>query len=237
MEENLTMDDLKEELEASLAQPAETAEEIEDPTWATLKEYLDEKTVLTVKIASVVKAGVITNVEGVRAFIPASQLSLSYVENLDEWVDKKIKVQVITVDPEKKKLVLSARGVLKAEAAAERKAKFDAVQVGDIKDGKVESLQSYGAFIDLGDGISGLVHVSQISTKRVKSPDAVLKVGDEVKVKVIAIKDGKLSLSIRALAESAEAAPAKEEVEEKVVIPKAEDLTTNLGSLFKNLKF
>ncbi|MBQ8184780.1 MAG: S1 RNA-binding domain-containing protein [Lachnospiraceae bacterium] len=234
MEENLTMDDLKEELEASLAQPKETAEEIEDPTWATLKEYLDEGTVLTVKIAGVVKAGVIANVEGVRGFIPASQLSLSYVENLEDFLDKKIKVQVITVDPENKKLVLSARNVLRQAAKAERQAKLDAVKVGDVKDGKVESLQSYGAFIDLGDGISGLVHVSQISNKRIKSPDAVLKVGDEVQVKVIAIKDGKLSLSMRALMKE-EAAP--EEVEEKIEIPKAEELTTNLGSLFANLKF
>ena len=234
MEENLTMDDLKEELEASLAQPKENAEEIEDPTWATLKEYLDEGTVLTVKIAGVVKAGVIANVEGVRGFIPASQLSLSYVENLEDFLDKKIKVQVITVDPENKKLVLSARNVLRQAAKAERQAKLDAVKVGDVKDGKVESLQSYGAFIDLGDGISGLVHVSQISNKRIKSPDAVLKVGDEVQVKVIAIKDGKLSLSMRALMKE-EAAP--EEVEEKIEIPKAEELTTNLGSLFANLKF
>ncbi|MCI8996373.1 MAG: S1 RNA-binding domain-containing protein [Lachnospiraceae bacterium] len=233
MEENLTMDDLKEELEASLAQPEETAEEIEDPTWATLKGYLDEGTVLTVKISGVVKAGVIANVEGVRGFIPASQLSLSYVENLEDWLNKKIKVQVITVNPESKKLVLSARKILRQEAASERKARLEAVKVGDVMEGKVESLQSYGAFIDLGNGLSGLVHVSQISNKRVKSPDAVLKVGDPVTVKVIALKEGKLSLSIRALMEDS----APEASEERVVIPKSEELTTNLGSLFKDLKF
>ena len=234
MEENLTMDDLKEELEASLSQPAEAAEEeIEDPTWATLKSYLDEKTVLTVKIAGVVKAGVIANVEGVRGFIPASQLSLSYVENLEDWLNKKNKVQVITVNPESKKLVLSARNVLKQEAAAQRQAKLDAVKVGDVMEGKVESLQSYGAFIDLGNDLSGLVHVSQISNKRVKSPDAVLKVGDPVTVKVIALKEGKLSLSMKALLEDA----APEVSEERITLPKSEELTTNLGSLFANLKF
>lgn len=234
MDENLTMDDLKEELEASLTQTEEAVdEEIEDPTWAALKNYLDEKTVLTVKIAGVVKAGVIANVEGVRGFIPASQLSLSYVENLEDWLNKKIKVQVITVKPESKKLVLSARNVLKQEESAQRQAKLDAVKVGDIMEGKVESLQSYGAFIDLGNGISGLVHVSQISNKRVKSPDAVLKVGDPVKVKVIALKEGKLSLSMKALMENTEA----EAPEERISLPKSEELTTNLGSLFANLKF
>ena len=101
-----------------------------------------------------------------------------------------------------------------------------------MTEGKVESIQPYGAFIDLGDGLSGLVHVSQISDKRIKTPDVVLKVGDTVKVKVIAIKDGKLSLSMKALKDVA----AEEVREEKVVLPKTEELTTNLGELFKNLK-
>ena len=175
----------------------------------------------------------IANVEGVRGFIPASQLSLSYVENLEDWLNKKIKVQVITVNPESKKLVLSARKILRQEVASERKARLEAVKVGDVMEGKVESLQSYGAFIDLGNGLSGLVHVSQISNKRVKSPDAVLKVGDPVTVKVIALKEGKLSLSMRALMEDA----APEAAEERVVLPKSEELTTNLGSMLKNLKF
>ncbi len=101
-----------------------------------------------------------------------------------------------------------------------------------MTEGKVESIQPYGAFIDLGDGLSGLVHVSQISEKRIKSPDVVLKVGDTVKVKVIAVKDGKLSLSMKALNDVA----AEEIREEKVILPKSEELTTSLGDLFKNIK-
>ena len=73
-------------------------------------------------------------------------------------------------------------------SAALRKARIAATAVGSILDGQVESLQPYGAFIDLGDGISGLVHVSQISSKRVKSPDAVLSVGQDVKVKVSGVE-------------------------------------------------
>ena len=105
-------------------------------------------------------------------------------------------------------------------------------KIGLVTEGKVESIQPYGAFIDLGDGLSGLVHVSQISEKRIKSPDVVLKVGDTVKVKVIAVKDGKLSLSMKALNDVA----AEEIREEKVVLPKTEELTTSLGELFKNIK-
>ncbi len=204
----------------------------DEMAWKKVNEYLEEKTVLDVKVAGVVNAGVIAYVEGLRGFVPASKLSLSYVENLEDWLHKEIQVQVITVDPEKKKLVLSAREILRQKAAEARRNKISNVQIGLVTEGKVESIQPYGAFIDLGDGLSGLVHVSQISEKRIKSPDVVLKMGDTVKVKVIAIKEGKLSLSMKALNDAA----AEEIREEKIVLPKAENVTTNLGDLFKNIK-
>ncbi len=204
----------------------------DEMAWKKVNEYLEEKTVLDVKVEGVVNAGVIAYVEGLRGFVPASKLSLSYVENLEDWLHKEIQVQVITVDPEKKKLVLSAREILRQKAAEARRNKISNVQIGLVTEGKVESIQPYGAFIDLGDGLSGLVHVSQISEKRIKSPDVVLKVGDTVKVKVIAIKEGKLSLSMKALNDAA----AEEIREEKIVLPKAENVTTNLGDLFKNIK-
>ncbi len=96
--------------------------------------------------------------------------------------------------------------------------------------GTVETLQNYGAFVKLENGLSGLVHVSQISQKRIKNPAAVLNVGDEVQVKVIGIKDGKISLSMKALEEP------EEEVVEKVEIPKTEEIGTSLGDLFKNIQ-
>ena len=112
MEEKLTMDDFKEELEASYKAAEESgaqdSEEL-DPVWATLQQYMDDKEVLNVKIGGVVNAGVIAYVDGVRGFIPASRLSLDHVDDLNEWLNKKIRVRVITVDPEKKRLVLSAR--------------------------------------------------------------------------------------------------------------------------------
>lgn len=200
--------------------------------WKKAAEYLENETVLDVKIGGVVNAGVIAYVEGLRGFIPASKLSLSYVENLEDFLNKEIQVRVITVDPEKKKLVLSAREILREKAAEARRNKISNVEIGLVTEGKVESIQPYGAFIDLGDGLSGPVHVSQISEKRIKSPDVVLKVGDTVKVKVIAVKDGKLSLSMKALNDVA----AEEIREEKVVLPKSEELTTSLGDLFKNIK-
>ena len=97
--------------------------------------------------------------------------------------------------------------------------------------GKVESLQPYGAFIDLGDGISGLVHISQISEKRIGHPKEALKLEQEVKVKVIGIKEGKISLSIKALNEGTEA-----EEEESFELPETKAVTTSLGDLLKNIK-
>lgn len=235
----MTMDDFSEELEASYKAAEETADASDelDPVWATLKGYLDEKTVLTVKVGGVVNAGVIAYVEGIRGFIPASRLSLEHVEDLNEWLNKKIKVRVITADPEKKRLVLSARELLRDEARAKereaRKAAMEQTKVGDVMDGTVETLKDYGAFVRLENGLSGLVHVSQISDKRVTSPSKVLKEGETVKVKVIAVKDGKLSLSMKALLEK----PAEEaEDNERYEIPKSENISTNLGALLKNLK-
>ena len=108
------------------------------------------------------------------------------------------------------------------------------MEIGLVTEGTVESIQPYGAFIDLGNGLSGLVHISQISTQRIKSADQVLHVGDEVDVKIIGIKDGKISLSIKALAEDAE--KEQEEELEHVEIPKVEAIGTSLGDLFKNIK-
>lgn len=200
--------------------------------WDKLRKLKEDKTVLDVKVAEVVNAGVTAYVEDIRGFIPASKLALNYVENLDEYLNKTIQVQVFDLDEEKGRLILSAKEILKEKAEEERKAKISNIQVGFVTEGTVESLQSYGAFVSLGNGLSGLVHISQISQKRIKHPSAVLKTGDKVKVKVIAIKDGKLSLSMKALDDVA----AKEIEEETVEIPKSEELTTSLGELFAKLK-
>ena len=122
------------------------------------------------------------------------------------------------------------RNIKKKEKAA-KEALRASVQVGAVLSGTVESLQSYGAFVRLENGLSGLVHVSQISDKRIKAASDVLSVGQAVDVKVIGNQNGKLSLSMKALIEAPE-----EEIEEKVEIPVAENIGTSLGDLFKNIK-
>ena len=165
--------------------------------WDKLRQLKEDKTVLNVTVKGIVSAGVIAYVEGIRGFIPASKLSLNYVEDLNEYLNKEIQVQVFDVEEEDNRLILSARELLREKAEEERRAKVSNVEVGLVTEGTVESLQPYGAFVNLGNGLSGLVHISQISEKRIKHPSAVLAVGDKVKVKVIAVKDGKLSLSMK----------------------------------------
>lgn len=200
--------------------------------WDKLKELKENGTNIKVKVAGAVNAGVVAYVEGIRGFIPASKLSLQYVEDTNEWLGREIEVRVIDVNEEDKKLVLSAKEILREQEAQEKKTRISNVQVGLVTEGKVESIQPYGAFVDLGNGLSGLVHISQICEKRIKTPAAVLHVGDHVKVKVIGVKDGKLSLSMKALQD----VTAEEIQEETVELPQSEGLSTGLGALLANLK-
>lgn len=198
--------------------------------WNRAIDYMEKKTHLPVKVEGIVNGGVIAMVEGIRGFIPASQLSLSYVENLEDYLLQDIEVQVIEADQAENRLILSARNILKENEKKAKEALLESIKVDSVLTGTVESLQSYGAFIRLENGLSGLVHISQISDKRTKRAEDVLTVGQTVDVKVIGIKDGKISLSMKALIEP------EEEVIEKVEIPKAENIGTSLSDLFKNIK-
>ncbi|NSJ26764.1 30S ribosomal protein S1 [Blautia glucerasea] len=201
--------------------------------WDRLKEMKASGEVIDVIVKGVVNSGVVAYVEGIRGFIPASKLALSYVEDTNDYLNKHLQVQVIDVDEDNKKLILSAKELLREKAEEERKNKISNIQPGFVTEGKVESLQPYGAFVDLGNGLSGLVHISQICEKRIKKPSEVLTVGDTVKVKVISVKDGKLSLSIK----EASDLMAKDVEEETFEIPDSgEQATTSLGSLFANIK-
>lgn len=201
--------------------------------WDKLAEYMEEKKNLSVRVSETVNAGVIAYVEGIRGFIPASQLALSYVEDTEGYKGKTLTVRVTTVDQEKEKLILSAKEVLKEQAKEEHDHKVAMIVPGTVLDGRVESLQPYGAFVDLKDGLTGLVHISQICQKRIKKPSEVLSVGDQVKVKVLNTNDGKISLSIKAVAEDQEAQEIENTDTESY--SSGESLGTSLGDLFAKL--
>ena len=197
---------MSEELLQEETTMADLEEHFDDANpWNVVQSYMENKTILPVKVEGIVNGGAIAMVEGLRGFIPASKLSLSYIEDLETYLLKDIEVRVIEADEAENRLVLSAREILKEKEKKAMEEKIANIQIGTVMTGTVESLQNYGAFVRLEDGLSGLVHVSQISQKRVKSPKDVLNVGDEVKVKIIGIKDGKISLSMKALEEREEA--------------------------------
>ena len=226
---------MSEELLKEENKPEETMADYEEHLddanpWNVVQRYMENKTTLPVKVEGIVNGGAIAMVEGLRGFIPASRLSLSYIEDLETYLLKDIEVRVIEVNQAENRLILSAREILREKEKKAMEEKIANVKVGSVVKGKVESLQTYGAFVRLEDGLSGLVHVSQISRKRVKSPKDVLSVGDEVTVKIIGLKDGKISLSMKALEEK------DEEEDIKVEIPKSENIGTSLGDLFKNIK-
>ena len=227
-----SMKDFEKELEASYQYMGDGEKDTDELyAWEKVKEYMDNKEILEVEISGIVNKGVIAMVEGIRAFIPGSRLSLKYVDDLNAWLGKTIRVRVITAEPEENKLVLSAREILKEERDAEKAGRIAAIETGAVLTGTVETIKDYGAFVGLGEGVSGLVHISQISRERIKHPSVVLSEGQEVTVKVIGKKDGKISLSIKALEEEKE-----REEEVKVELPKSEEIGTSLGDLLKNIK-
>lgn len=203
-------------------------------SWDKLKKMMADRTIVTVKVANAVNAGVVTYLEGIRAFIPASMLSLSYVHDVSIFVGKELKVIVVTADKSANKLVLSAKEVLREEESKEKAHKISQVQKGIVTSGIVEKIMPFGAFVSIGEGLSGLVHISQICGKHLKSPAEVLKEGQEVNVKVLDVKDGKISLSIKAVSEEEEV--VEDAFEVPVEYSTGEQTTTGLGDLLKNFK-
>ena len=231
-----TMEDFASELEASYKEfderrnPYQEQEGPDAEKWAELVQQMQDKAVLNVKVKEAVKGGLVTYVNDIQGFIPASQISTKYVEKLEDMVGQHLEVTPITVVPENKKLVLSGRAV-KQKEEEEKAAKMAAVEVGAVVEGTVDSLKDYGAFVNLDGGLSGLLHVSQISTQRIKHPGVVLKEGQKVTVKIIGIKDGKISLSMKALAQEEPV-----EKEETFNYKETGAATTGLGALLKGLK-
>ena len=205
----------------------------EELAWDKMQEAQKTKKVYHVKVAGAVNGGCVAYVEGVRGFIPASKLALEYVEEPADYLNKELDVQVISVDEDAKRVVLSAKELLMAKVMEEKNKKINKYTVGTVMEGTVEQLKDYGAFVNIGDGITGLVHISQISDRRLKHPSQVLKEGDKVKVKIIKIENNKISLSIREAAEL-----TSREVEEEGPAEYEDNgaAATGLGALLKGFK-
>ncbi len=202
--------------------------------WDRLIKYQNSHTQIPVKITECVPQGAIAYLEGIRGFIPASKLDAEFVEDTSPYLGKTVEVTVLTVNEEERRLVLSAKEAALTKAAAENNKKLSKVSVGAVMEGTVDTIKNYGAFIELENGLSGLLHISEITEKRIKSPSVILKEGQKVTVKIIAIENGKLSLSMKALNDVADtpAEDAKPDYEPLEV----EEIGTGLGALLKGFK-
>lgn len=166
--------------------------------WEKVEKIKEDDETIEVEIRQVVKGGLLTSAFGLRGFIPASQIALHFVKDLNEFVGQKVEVKVIEADAKKQRLVFSRRVVLEAQRDQQREEALSSIVVGEKRKGIVKRLVDYGAFIDIG-GVDGLAHISDLSWEHVKSPADVLSVGQEVEVLVKAFdpETKRISLSIK----------------------------------------
>jgi small subunit ribosomal protein S1 len=193
--------------------------------WSEAETALQKKTVFELAISDANKGGLIINWNGIQGFLPASQLSPAHYPRvpdgdkekifgeLKKMVGQKLEVMIITANPKEQKLIFSEKGA----GTSERGALVEKYHVGDVLDGVVTGATEFGVFVKLEEGLEGLVHISEMDWALVENPKTRYKIGDAVKVKVIEIKDDKVSLSIKALVDDPwKAAAAKYHKDQKV---------------------
>ncbi len=166
--------------------------------WDDLEKIMESEALLETKIIEAVRGGVVSISRGIRCFIPASQLSDSYVENLQSFVGKSFNTKIIEIDRRKNKVVLSRKPVIETEKHEKRKEVLSTLKTGQLVKGTVRNITNFGAFVDLG-GVDGLIHISDLSWNRVKHPSEILKLGDSVEAIVLDFDaaTGKISLGLK----------------------------------------
>ena len=166
--------------------------------WKDIEAIKERGETVQAKITAVVKGGLVAVVNGLRGFIPASQMELHFVKDLSVYVDQTVEALPIEIDKHKQRLVLSRRQILEKERDSKQEEVFQNLEPGQTVKGTVKRLVDYGAFIDVG-GVDGLAHISDLSWERVTHPSDVLKVGDEIDVYVknIDADNKRISLSVK----------------------------------------
>ena len=173
--------------------------------WDNMKKWLKEGLTLKSKVTGANKGGLMLQIEALSGFMPVSQLSpdnyprvaggdkARIFEKLREMVGKELEVKIIDVNEDEEKIIASERAVWEDS----QKAVLESYKVGDVVDGEISALTSFGAFIKFGEGLEGLVHISEIAWQRIDHPKDVLKVGDKVKAQIIQLDHSKIYLSIK----------------------------------------
>ncbi len=161
-----------------------------------LKKAFEDKEVLTATVTKVLKGGLTVSVDGSRVFIPASLVSDTYVKDLNEYEGKEVSFVITEYNPRERRIIGDRRQLVAAEKAQKLQELLDGLKVGDVIEGTIKNVTTFGAFVDLG-GADGLLHISEMSWGRVDNPKKLFKPGDEVKVFVKEIKENKIALSMK----------------------------------------
>ncbi|WP_434511947.1 bifunctional 4-hydroxy-3-methylbut-2-enyl diphosphate reductase/30S ribosomal protein S1 [Desulfitobacterium sp. AusDCA] len=171
----------------------------EEAATERLEQLAESKEELQAKVTEVVKGGLLVDV-GMRGFVPASQIQLGYVEDLNQFLGQTLRLRVIEFDPSKRKIILSQKVILAEEQVSKREKLLETLQEGDVVSGVVRRLADFGAFVDIG-GVDGLLHVSDMAYTRIKHPSELVKVGDEVEVQVLRVdkEHSRISLGLKQL--------------------------------------
>ena len=163
--------------------------------WDEMATYVDDKTTVEGTITEENKGGLVANVKGIRVFIPASQSGIAKGGDMAGMVGKTVKMRITEVNRARRRVIGSIRAVTAEERKAAQEKIWAEIQEGAKYHGVVKSLTSYGAFVDIG-GVDGMVHVSELSWNRIKTPADVVKVGDEIDVYVISFDPEKRKISL-----------------------------------------
>ena len=153
-------------------------------TWRRLEEARNEGRILEARVTERVKGGLLVDV-GVRGFVPASHVGRGFVDNLDQFVGQTLRLKVLEIDRGRRNVVLSRREVLEQEYQEAKRRLFSTLKEGQVVTGTVRRLTDFGAFVDLGGGVEGLLHVSEMAWSRVRHPSDVLQEGQTIKVMVL----------------------------------------------------
>ena len=163
--------------------------------WEKLESIYEQGETLEAAVTQTVKGGLLVDV-GVRGFIPASHISRNFVDNLDKYIGQTLKLKIIELDRQKNNVVFSHKEVLEAEYQEAKERILSTLEENTIVDGVVRRLTDFGAFVDIGSGVEGLLHVSEMAHSRVNRPSDVLSEGDEIKVMVLGVDREKERISL-----------------------------------------
>lgn len=170
----------------------------ERQAWEELTAKYEANEPIEAPVTARVKGGLLVDV-GVRGFVPASHVDLNFVDDLEQYVGQKLRFRIIELDRQRRNVVLSRKELLEEELAQAKEKAFSELQAGQIVPGVVRRLTDFGAFVDVGGGVEGLLHVSEMAYSRVDHPKDVLHEGQEINVKILGVdrERERISLSLK----------------------------------------